>query len=102
MNRRAFVSRALMATALVALTASSVYAASPSKTLKPGPGGPKAPSGFAAPGGGNKPNAEYEHDSKEQLDVWVARCNDAGGGMELGRDGNYRCVDSQGKDIEDW
>lgn len=102
MNRRTFVSRALLATVLVALTASSVSAGSPSKLLKPRPGGPAAPTGLAAPGGGGKPNAGYEHDSDEQLDVWVARCNDAHGGMELGRDGNYRCVDAQGNDIEDW
>lgn len=102
MNRRSFVSRAFMATAFVALAASTVSAASSPTVLKQRPAGPSMPGKFAAPGGGNKPQAGYEHDSDEQLDVWVARCNKAGGGMELGNDGNYRCVDPQGNDINDW
>ena len=102
MNRRPFVSRALLATAFMALTASGVSAGTPSKTLKLRPTGPSAPTGFAAPGGGSKPTSGYQHDSDAQLDIWVARCNKAGGGMELGNDGNYRCVDPQGHDIQDW
>ena len=43
-----------------------------------------------------------QHDSDEQLDVWVARCNDAGGGMVLASDGNYDCHDANGNDIEDY
>jgi hypothetical protein len=56
--------------------------------------------GFATPGG--RTGTGYKHDSDPQLDIWVKRCNDAGGGMELGRDGNYNCVDPQGNDIENW
>jgi len=39
------------------------------------------------------------HDSDEQLDVWVARCNKAGGGMILRDDGNYDCVGPHGYPI---
>jgi hypothetical protein len=103
MNRRSFVSHAILATAFVALAASGASAASsPGTILKPRPSGPSAPGNLAAPGGGAKPTAGYQHDSDAQLDIWVARCNKAGGGMELGNDGNYRCVDPQGHDINDW
>jgi hypothetical protein len=103
MNRRSFVSRVFMATAFVALAASSVSAASSPTVLKQRPAGPTMPGKLAAPGGGGKPGtAGYQHDSDAQLDIWVARCNKAGGGMELGNDGNYRCVDPQGHDIDEW
>ncbi len=102
MNRRTFVSRAVMAAAFVALAASSASAASSATVLKPRPAGPSTPGGFANPGGGAKPTGGYQHDSDEQLDIWVARCNKAGGGMELGQDGNYRCVDPQGNVLNDW
>ncbi|MGH1439382.1 MAG: hypothetical protein ACRBBR_04645 [Cellvibrionaceae bacterium] len=39
------------------------------------------------------------HDSDKQLDVWVARCNKAGGGMILRDDGNYDCVGPHGYPI---
>lgn len=53
--------------------------------------------------GPSKPRGhEYKHDSDKQLDIWVSRCNKAGGGMELGDDGNYRCVGTDGKDIDNW
>lgn len=102
MNRRTFVSRAILATAFVALAASTASAGAPTKLLKQRPNGPSAPGGLANPGGGSKPTAGYKHDSDKQLDIWVSRCKDAGGGMELGDDGNYRCVDPQGNVLNDW
>lgn len=44
-------------------------------------------------------NKGLKHDSDEQLDVWVARCNKAGGGMILRDDGNYDCVGPHGYPI---
>lgn len=62
---------------------------------------PHGPKKFSA--GPNQSTADkYEHDSDKQLDIWVKRCNKAGGGMELGDDGNYRCVGTDGKDIDNW
>jgi hypothetical protein len=101
MNRRSFVSKAVLATAFVALAASAASAGTPGKTLKLRPVGPKAPTGYAAPGGENT-SAGIIHDSDEQLDVWVARCNKAGGGMSTADDGNYECRDSDGNEIEDY
>ena len=62
---------------------------------------PKGSGKFSA-GPATSTTHKYEHDSDKQLDIWVSRCNDAGGGMELGDDGNYRCVGTDGKDIDNW
>ncbi len=53
-------------------------------------------------GGNRGESSAVIHDSDEQLDVWVQRCNDAGGGMSTGGDGNYTCSDSNGNEIEDY
>lgn len=102
MNKRAFLSRAVLATALVALGISTAAAQSAPQQLKPGVHKPKAPIGFATKPGGPPQRAGYEHDSDAQLDIWVQRCNDAGGGMITGEDGNYDCIDSSGNSIPDW
>lgn len=108
MNRRLFISQALRATAAAALAASAVASsaamaetAQPQKLRLP-TRGPKRPGSIAAQPGGGGQNTAYEHDSDEQLDVWVKRCNDAGGGMSTGSDGNYDCKDSSGNSIPDW
>ena len=106
MNRRAFASKAILATALIAFAATAATAHAgqvPTKGQKLRPIGPKAPTGYVAPGtGGAKPTAGINHDSDDQLDIWVQRCNDAGGGMSTGGDGNYTCTDANGNEIEDY
>jgi hypothetical protein len=101
MNRRSFVSKAILATAFVALAASAASAGTPGKTLKLRPVGPKAPTGYAAPSGQDT-SAAINHDPDAQLDIWVQKCNDAGGGMSTGGDGNYHCKDADGNEIEDY
>jgi len=101
MNRRAFVSKAILATVLVAFAATAQAGQAPSKGQKLRPLGPKAPTGYVASGsGGSKPTAGINHDSDAQLDIWVQRCNDAGGGMSTGGDGNYSCTDANGNEID--
>ncbi|WP_420345930.1 hypothetical protein [Pelagibius sp.] len=103
MNRRTLVSRALLTTAFLAFAASTAAADTATKQIKVWPHGPKAPTAFAAPQGNDEPSrAGLQHDSDKQLDVWVQRCNDAGGGMTLSDDGNYDCVGSDGNNIDDY
>ncbi len=104
MNRRSFVSQAVLATAFAVVAASSIAAQAATKEIKLRPMNPTAPSSMAAPmkGSGEPSRAGLQHDSDEQLDVWVQRCNDAGGGMTLSDDGNYDCVGSDGNNIDDY
>ena len=103
MNRRTLVSRAILTTAFLAFAASAAGAQTATKQLKMPPIGPKAPNAIAAPQGGNGgQRAGLQHDSDEQLDIWVQRCNDAGGGMSTGGDGNYDCTDADGNAIDDY
>ena len=102
MTRRKFATQAVLTLALVAFAASAQAAQPIGKTLKPTPPGPKAPSGFATPDGGRGTSAAIDHDPDPQLDIWVQRCNDAGGGLRTGGDGNYHCTDSNGNEIEDY
>ena len=102
MNRRKFTTQAVLTLAFVAFTASAHAAQPHGKTFNPNPTGPKAPSGFATPDGGGGTSAAIDHDPDPQLDIWVQRCNDAGGGMSTGGDGNYHCTDANGNEIEDY
>ncbi|MGK7754906.1 MULTISPECIES: hypothetical protein [unclassified Roseovarius] len=53
-------------------------------------------------GNGRPGTHGLDHDTDAQLDVWVARCNDAGGGMVTAPDDNYECHDRNGDPIQDW
>ncbi|WP_172295658.1 hypothetical protein [Pseudoruegeria sp. HB172150] len=104
----------LISAALVAATLMPALAA-PSMAER-GIGGLSADTGGGGGGGhggghgGGKDYTEnddrdsngLDHDSDAQLDVWVQRCNDAGGGMSTGSDGNYDCTGADGQPIDDY
>ncbi len=82
------MTRSIFAATLIALAASSFTA--------------QAGNFRAAPTGPATADTEpLVHDSKAQIDVWVANCSKAGGGMVLDQ-GNYDCVTPGGKSIPDW
>ena len=102
MNRRAFLSQAVLTTALIALTASTAAAQTGTRTRRLHTRLPRRPRRFAGQPGAVPRSTGVDHDSDAQLDVWVQRCNDADGGMVTADDGNYECHDSSGNPIHDW
>jgi hypothetical protein len=67
----------------------------------PGGGDDRGASDLAGADGGRDTQGVID-DSDEQLDVWVQRCNDAGGGMSTDETGNYTCTGSDGNEIRDY
>lgn len=67
-----------------------------------GGGRDTGPGGYAAGEDNGRGQQAQVDDSDEQLDIWVQRCNDAGGGMSTAGDGNYDCIDPDGNTIDDY
>lgn len=106
MTKRFFI-QALLVSSLALVAAGAGAQSIGGLTSGGGGGGDGGRGGFDLPGGrGGDGNGDgrqaHVDDSDEQLDVWVARCNEAGGGMVTADDGNYECHDSGGTPIEDW
>lgn len=106
MNKRTFTSvllGSIVAVALIAPVSANpeISGARPmlkQKQLQP-PVAPVSPRGANFASRSQQPHQGIKHDSDEQLDVWVARCKKAGGGMILRDDGNYDCVGPHGYPI---
>lgn len=112
MKRREFLSNIALGVSAIAVVVSTTVAvadtAAPRKTtdqanMQQFKSPTSGHTGIGDLNGNGRPGTHgLNHDTDAQLDAWVARCNDAGGGMVTAPDDNYECHDRNGDPIQDW